>query len=417
MSAQGGQALRRGRGTHRLGWAWFAGADRRVLALVPSERSFLDAQGLVIVAMAFVTGFAVTVAASGWWNVSITHILWLGIVWTAVICIVDRLIYKSFGTNRWANLGLAIPRAALSLMLALVLGLPMVQFIFKPSISNQLTQTSAAEQKDARSAALSFYDPKIKQASGQIAAVQAHESTLENRISRFTRLSGCENNEPSCSHTHKSGCGHWCHYYAAQANIARTTLLHDRPLDRRKIAALNAKIADWQQSEARETHTRVQAIAHDQDLLARAQALATIEQHHPEVKRYVLFVLGLFVCLDLVALVMKLTHLLVGGAVYEEVAAELRERDRLEAHKLREETAVLRSRVTRQAHADTDVDESRIAAVRARRIAEQDASLTPQQREIAAGARSTPPAAEEDTGRASLPAGHGVRGAGWAGAG
>jgi hypothetical protein len=30
-------------------------------------------------------------------------------------------------------------------MLALVLGLPMVQFIFKPSIANQLTQTSALE--------------------------------------------------------------------------------------------------------------------------------------------------------------------------------------------------------------------------------------------------------------------------------
>ena len=36
---------------------------------------------------------------------------------------------------------------------------------------------------------------------------------------------------------------------------------------------------------------------------------------------------------------MKLVPLLVGGAAYEEVAAELRERDRLEAHRLREETA------------------------------------------------------------------------------
>ena len=53
----------------RLGWAWFAGADARVLALVPSERSFLDAQGLVVATMAVVTGFAVAVAGSGWWNV------------------------------------------------------------------------------------------------------------------------------------------------------------------------------------------------------------------------------------------------------------------------------------------------------------------------------------------------------------
>ena len=71
----------------RFSLAWFAGADERVLSLVPSERSFLESQGLVIAAMACVTGFAVAVAGSGWWSVPITHILWLGVVWTAVICV------------------------------------------------------------------------------------------------------------------------------------------------------------------------------------------------------------------------------------------------------------------------------------------------------------------------------------------
>ena len=141
------EALPAGAGNKRqreLSSAWFADADARVLALMPSERSGVEARGLVVVAMACVTGFAVAVAGSGSWSVPITHILWLGVVWTTVICIVDRLIYKSFGTSRRANLVLAVPRAVLSLMLALVLGLPMVQFIFEPSISNQLTLTSAA---------------------------------------------------------------------------------------------------------------------------------------------------------------------------------------------------------------------------------------------------------------------------------
>ena len=359
----------------RLGWAWFAGADRRVLARVPSERSFFDAQGLVIFAMACVTGFAVSVAGSGWWNIPITHILWLGAVWTAVICIVDRLIYKSFGTNRTTNLMLAVPRAALSLMLALVLGLPMVQFIFKPSIANQLTQTSALEQKHAQKAAISFYEPKIAAASRQIAAIEDHETTLENRASKFTRLAGCENDDPTCSHTHRSGCGHWCHYYGKQAAIARAALVRDRPVDRKKIAELRTKIGAWQAGEAHETTTRVTAIAHDQDLLARAQALSAIEKQHPEVSRYVLFVLGLFVCLDLIALVMKLSHLLIGGGVYEEVAAALRERDRLEAHRIREETAVLRSRITQTARADASVDRVRIDRDRARRIGDDDLAL------------------------------------------
>ena len=85
--------------------------------------------------------------------------------------------------------------------------------------------------------------------------------------------------------------------------------------------------------------------------------------------------LGLFVCLDLVALVMKLSHLLIGGAVYEEVAAELRERDRLEAHRLREETALLRKRITGEAPADAAVDEVRIDAERTRRIAAEGSAI------------------------------------------
>jgi hypothetical protein len=370
----------------RIGWAaWFAGADARVLALVPSERSFLEAQGLVVAAMACVTGFAVAVAGSGWWNVPITHILWLGAVWTVVICIVDRLIYKSFGTKRRTNLLLAIPRAALSVMLALVLGLPMVQFIFSPSIANQLSQTSAVAQKQAQTSAISFYEPKIRLAGTQIAAIQSHETTLENRITKFTRLSGCENNEPSCSHTHRTGCGHWCHYYGQQAAIAQATLNRNRPVDRKKIAGLRAQIAEWQTREAHETNTRVGAISRDRDLLARAEALSAIERQHPEVSRYVLFVLGLFVCLDLVALVMKLSHLLVGGAVYEEVAAALRERDRLEAHRLREETEVLRKRITGEARAESDVDDVRIDAERARRIADE-LTFTPKPNTAGAGA-------------------------------
>ena len=370
-----------------LGWAsWFAGSDSRVLGLVPSEQSFFEAQGLVILAMACVTGFAVAVAGSGWWNIPITHILWLGAVWAAVICIVDRLIYKSFGTNRRTNLLLAVPRAALSVMLALVLGLPMVQFIFKPSIQNQLSQTTAVEQKQAQASAIAFYEPKIRQATAQIAAIQGRETTLENRIAKFTRLSGCENNEPSCSHTHKTGCGHWCRYYSQQASNARALLNRNRPADRRKIAALTANIKGWQSREATESKTRVDSIARDRDLLARAEALSAIEKQHPEVSRYVLFVLGLFVCLDLVALMMKLSHLFVGGAVYEEVAAELRERDRLEAHRLREETAVLRKRITEESSADIHVDEVRIDGDRARRIADEQAKFPGQPHSGLAGA-------------------------------
>jgi hypothetical protein len=70
---------------------------------------------------------------------------------------------------------------------------------------------------------------------------------------------------------------------------------------------------------------------------------------------------------------MKVSHLLITGAAYEEVAAALRERDRLEAHRLIEETAVLKKRFTKEAKAEEDVDEVRVDLDRARRIAREEA--------------------------------------------
>ena len=352
----------------------FAGADGRVLALVPSERSFLDAQGLVIAAMACVTGFAVAVAGSGWWNVPITHILWLGVVWAAVICIVDRLIYKSFGTGRRTNLMLAVPRAALSVMLALVLGLPMVQFIFKPSIANQLSQTSAlaaegrAESgdhvlraEDQASDRADRRDPEQRNDARE-PDQQVHPA-LGLRVERTVLLAHPSHGLRSLVRVLRKASEHRSRH--ARRNPP------GRPAEDRRA---QGEHREWQSRETPETRTRV-APSPTTGPARRAQALSAIEKQHPEVCSYVLFVLGLFVCLDLVALVMKLSHLLIRGAVYEEVAAALRERDRLEAHRLRAEIDVLRKRMTGQARAD-EVDEVRIDVERDRRIAEAQAKLT-----------------------------------------
>ena len=315
-----------------------------VLALVPSERSFLDSQGLVIVAMACVTGFAVAVAGSGWWNVPITHVLWLGVVWTVVICIVDRLIYKSFGTSRRTNLVLALPRAALSLMLALVLGLPMVQFIFKPSISNQLSQTSAARAEgraEVGALVLRAEDQAGERADRRDPGARDGAREPDQQVHALCRAARTTSRRARPRTV--PGCGHWCQLLRA-AGRHRPRCPRTRPA-RRPGEDRGAQSEDRRVAEdrgSRDEAPRRPPSRRTQDLLARAQALSTIEKQHPEVSRYVLFVLGLFVCLDLVALVMKLSHLLIGGAVYEEVAAALRERDRLQAHRLREQTAVLR---------------------------------------------------------------------------
>jgi hypothetical protein len=354
-------------------FAWLAGGEARVLALVPSERPFMQAQGVVIFLMACITGCALSIAASSWWSISIASTLALAPIWTLVICMIDRLIYKSFGTNRWANIALGVPRAVLSLMLALVLGLPMVQFIFKPSINNQLSNSIVTQENAARAAVMAFYEPKIDNATSQIKAIEEHETVLRNKANTDTRLSGCESNEPSCSHTHRPGCEQWCKYYARHAAIATASLNAAKPRDANQINYLTTRIGGWRSAEKTEIHKLVAAIDGDKDMLAREQALSAIEKKHPEVTKYVLFVLGLLICLDLTPLLGKMMHLLVTGAAYEEMAAALRATERVEAHHLLEQAAVLRNRYSTQARADEEVDQVRIDVDRERRIAEEEA--------------------------------------------
>ena len=68
----------------RAGWSWLAGADGFVLRRVPSEAGFLDALGMWVAGMAIVSGFAMTVAASQWWNTSIVSVLWVLPIWAVL---------------------------------------------------------------------------------------------------------------------------------------------------------------------------------------------------------------------------------------------------------------------------------------------------------------------------------------------
>ena len=123
-------------------WAWFGGADASVLRYVPSELSFLSSLGTTIVALAFLSGFVVSVAVSSWWNTPLYRVLWVGAAWTVLFALIERLVQKSFSTKWLWNAVIIIPRAALSVAMALVFAVPMSQLIFSKSID------AAADQHD-----------------------------------------------------------------------------------------------------------------------------------------------------------------------------------------------------------------------------------------------------------------------------
>jgi Domain of unknown function (DUF4407) len=344
----------------RAGWAWLAGGEGFVLGTVPSEVGFFNGLGMWVAGMAVVSGFAMTVAASQWWSTSIVSVLWVLPIWAVLYCLIERLVLKSFGVN-WAwNLVITVPRLLLSLAIALVVGLPMSQVIYSGSINDQLSKTTTARIHQATNQITHLYNAKIAAAQAEIASVEHKQASLQQQVTNSDFLSQCEAGETSCSQTHKLGCGPYCKRDARRAAIANATLKSERPQFAATIAADRQNIAVWRAAETNQVANRVSTIKADRDFLARQEALDQVENANPAVRKYVLFFLGFLIAIDLVALVLKLTHLFSTGGAYEKSAAGLRAVDVVDAHRLLERSAVLTNRITLEARAEEDADELRL---------------------------------------------------------
>jgi hypothetical protein len=344
----------------RLGWAWFAGGDGFVLRQVPSEASFLNGLGMWVAGMAVVSGFGMTVAASQWWSTSIVSVLWVLPLWAVLYCLIERLVLKSFGTRWEWNLVLSVPRLLLSLAIALVIGLPMAQVIYSGSINDELSKLTTAHIHQATNQITRTYDAKIAAAQKDIAAAQARQASLQKQVTNSRFLADCEAGLQTCSQTHKLGRGPYFRRDARRAAAAAAELKRARPQIAATIAADQRKIASWQAAESSQIANRVSTIKADRDFLARQAALERVERASPSVRKYVEFFLAFLIAIDLVALILKLTHLFSTGGAYERSAAALRANDLVEVHRLQERANVLTRRITLESQAQQDADELRI---------------------------------------------------------
>ena len=341
-------------------WAWLAGGDDFVLRQVPSEASFFNGLGMWVAGMAVVSGFGMTVAASQWWSTSITNVLWVLPVWAVLYCLIERLVLKSFGTS-WAwNLVLTIPRLVLSLAIALVIGLPVAQVIYSGSINDELSKTTTARIHEATNQITRTYGAKIAAAQKEIAAAQARETRLQQQVTNSRFLADCEAGLQTCSQTHKLGRGPYYRRDTRRAAAAAAELERARPEIAATIAANRQKIAVWRAAERSQIATRVATIKANRDFLARQAALDRVQKASPAVTKYVQFFLAFLIAIDLVALMLKLTHLFSTGGAYERAAAALRANDLVDVHRLQQRANVLTNRITLQARAQQEADELRI---------------------------------------------------------
>ena len=350
----------------RAAWAWLGGGDAFVLRQVPSEASFFNGLGMWVAGMAVVSGFGMTVAASQWWSTSITSVLWVLPLWAVLYCLIERLVLKSFGTSWVWNLVLMIPRLLLSLAIALVIGLPMAQVIYSGSINDELSRTTTARIHEATNVITRTYGAKIAAAQKEIAAAQAKETRLRQQVTNSRFLADCEAGLQSCSQTHKLGRGPYYKRFARRAAAAEAELERAAPQIAATIDANRRKIAAWRAAESSQIANRVATIKANRDFLARQAALDRVQKASPSVKKYVEFFLAFLIAIDLVALMLKLTHLFSTGGAYERAAAALRANELVDVQRLQERANVLTRRVELESRALQDADELRFVGAATR---------------------------------------------------
>jgi len=241
-----------------------------------------------------------------------------------------------------------------------VIGLPMAQVIYSGSINDELSKTTTARIHEATNQITRTYDAKVAAAQKEIDAAQARETALQKQVTNSRFLADCEAGLQSCSQTHKLGRGPFFRRDARRAAAAAAELKRARPQIEAAIAANQRKIEVWRTAESSQIANRIATIKADRDFLARQAALERVEKASPAVRKYVEFFLAFLIAIDLVALMLKLTHLFSTGGAYERSAAALRANDLVEVHRLQERANVLTRRITLQSQALQDADELRI---------------------------------------------------------
>jgi hypothetical protein len=130
--------------------AWLGGARLDVLQDAPGDRARFVAMGGVILSTAFLSAVSATFALVMAVGAPIPVAVIVGIFWGVIILNLDRLLIIGMAKQKgvWRNIGLAIPRVALALIIGTVISTPLTLQIFSAEINSEI-QVMQAEEKAA----------------------------------------------------------------------------------------------------------------------------------------------------------------------------------------------------------------------------------------------------------------------------
>lgn len=280
-----------------------AGTDQTLLAQCPTDRNKYMGIGATIfftgLLAFFSSGYALYTVFESWWAATA-----FGLVWGLMIFNLDRYIVMSMKSNGkwWRDLGVALPRVALAVLLALVISKPLEMKVFEKEIQSELVQMEQEVFKRQEERVQDRFTAQIAEQRSQIEQLKAEISAKTTLRDTLVRMAAQE-----ADGTGGSGYRNLGPIYRAkkanadqaEAELAALIALNQPQIQSKEAAALALETS---------VKTEVQALERSRynGLAARMEALDRLSERSRAILLASLFITLLFIAIETAPIVVKL---------------------------------------------------------------------------------------------------------------
>jgi hypothetical protein len=350
--------------------AWFGGARAAILRLCPGERSFYAGLGMGVLLTAMFGGLSAAFALSyvlsaqagpHGHQVSVSHLWPVVLFWGLTLANLDRLLLLITASRKW--LVAMLPRLAISAFLGFLIAEPLTLRIFQPEVNARMAITTQQTQAAQLATIEHTYQPKITADENKIASLHHELLSMRNTIDydQFKVHWMWHRARPNLNSS-------WGARFQRKAASAQANYNAAAPGIDSEIAALQGDVSLLRGQETAAEKKVYAAVAGSSGWAAREAALDQLAARSAGMNLMIWLVRLAFVLIDLAPLLIKFLVVLFGKQVYDEIAAAIRERHRVEAHRLREQARLDRNKATRRADAQDDIDEAAVDAYREQQV-------------------------------------------------
>ena len=166
-----------------------AGADASILKRTPTDQNKYASIGATV----FFTGIFAAIAGgfalhSVFKSVPIS--LFFGVLWGLMIFNLDRYIVMSIKKkdNRWKELGMAVPRLVLAIIIALVIAKPLELKLFETEINSELVLMEQERYKEQESTLRTRFSPVISELQEDIQELNTQIDSKREKRNELNNL-------------------------------------------------------------------------------------------------------------------------------------------------------------------------------------------------------------------------------------